>query len=262
MDTHDLVKRQFGPAAQAYATSASHANKDALDALVELVRAGPEDVALDVATGPGNLALALAPHVKRVVASDLTQEMVEEAARRAELAGYQNFEALYAAAEDLPFADGEFTLVTVRVAPHHFADIRQSIAEMARVLAPGGRLLVVDTIAPEDGDMDRDLNSIEAIRDPSHVRNYKASEWRSMIEEAGLTIEHFELGYYDAPNLMDFDDWLRRQNTPPGEAEELRRRMLEASPAFRELLKVKVEGEKIFFTLPQVTLVARKGRSD
>lgn len=257
MDTYEKVKASFGPSARNYATSPSHSNADNLAALCDLVHAGPEDVALDVATGAGNLALALAPRVKRVVASDLTPEMVSESARRASEQGLTNFEAVLAAAEDLPFGDSEFTLATCRVGAHHFADVHKAMAEMARVLKPGGRLCIVDTTAPEDDALDREVNAIELLRDPSHVRNYRASEWVSMTRAAGLQVIEAIEGSYDNGRPMPFEPWLKRIGTSEESSARLRTWFREASPALKQALQIRLEPE-ISFVLPQVILLAVK----
>src|SRR5207249_2291799 len=114
-------------------------------------------------------------------------------------------------AEEMPFPDASFDLYTVRLAPHHFADIRASIREAARILRPGGKYLAADTTSPEDDDLDRQINEIEILRDHSHVRNYRASEWLEMLREAGLEPVFHEVGYMTE---LDLDEWMTRMNTP------------------------------------------------
>src|SRR6185312_14095368 len=103
--------------------------------------------------------------------------------------------------------DESFDIVAVRLAPHHYADIDKGVSEMARVCRKGGKVLVVDTTASEDDDLDRQINELEKLRDSSHVRNYKPSEWRSMMEAAGLTVEYERINFYTEGFEMDFEDW-------------------------------------------------------
>src|SRR5256885_14416691 len=143
-----LVQQQFGAHAAAYATSSVRARGASLGRLVELVRPQPSWQALDVATGAGHTAAAFAPHVARVIASDLTEEMLQEAAKLAKAKGLANMETARADAEALPFEDARFDLVTCRIAPHHFPDIPSFVAEVWRTLKSGGTFALVDNIAP------------------------------------------------------------------------------------------------------------------
>jgi ubiquinone/menaquinone biosynthesis C-methylase UbiE len=259
-DAHQRVQAQFGAAARAYTISAGHGDPAMLARVVELARPHRADRALDVATGAGHTALALAPHVARVVAYDLTPQMLEETARNARARGLRNVETRQGAAEELPFADASFDIVTVRQAPHHFADVRRAVREMARVVSPAGRVVVVDSTSPDDDELDRQYNHIEKLRDPSHVRNYRSSEWREMIEAAGLRIESLVLDYYlENGRPMDFAAWTARMKTPPAAVEELRRLFGGASPRLRAALGIEIAGDAIGFCVPQITIVAVRG---
>jgi SAM-dependent methyltransferase len=256
---HRRVAAQFGAAASAYTTSATHSDPVALGRVVELAAPKLVDVALDVATGAGHTALALAPYVARVVACDLTEPMLAETARNAAARGLANVAVRQGPAEALPFADASFDIVTVRHAPHHFADVRRAVREMARVARPGARVIIVDSRSPEDDALDRQWNRIEQLRDPSHVRNYRPSEWREFVAAAGLTLFADEVGYgNERSNPMDFAAWLRRINTPPGAAAEVERLFRGASPALAEVLRIEVVDGAIFFRVPQITLAAVK----
>ena len=258
-EIHQRVQSQFGAVANAYTVSAGHSDPAMLQVVVDLAQPREGDLALDIATGAGHTALALAPHVSRVTAYDITQQMLEETARNAAARGVTNVDTRRGPAEHLPFEDGSFDIVTVRQAPHHFADVRAAVVEMARVVRPGGRVVIVDSRAPEDPDLDRAFNYIEKLRDPSHVRNYRASEWRVMVAEAGLqVIAEQNDDYTENGRGMDFDVWTRRINTPPGAVEELRRLFRTASPGLVEALRIECRGDEIRFCVPQVILAARK----
>ena len=140
----DLVQQQFGANAAAYATSTVHAKGASLARLVELVKPKADWAALDIATGAGHTALAFAPHVASVIASDLTPEMLVESAKLAAAKGYANMTTAQADAERLPFPDATFDLVTSRIAPHHFPDIPAFLRESRRVLKPGVTLMMVE----------------------------------------------------------------------------------------------------------------------
>lgn len=256
---HEKVQAQFGATAAAYSTSSGHGDQTALNTLVSLADPKPTDAVLDIATGAGHTALAFAPHVSSVVAYDLTEPMLAETAKNATQRGLTNLSTRQGPAEKLPFSDSSFNIVSVRLASHHFADNTAAVREMARVTRPGGRVVVVDNYGPEDEALDAQLQHIEKLRDASHVRSYRLSAWRAFIENTGLTIQREVTGHYtESKRGMDFDDWVRRSKTPPDRVAELRRLFTTASPDLRKLLSIHLDGEAIWFRLPQVTFVAQR----
>jgi ubiquinone/menaquinone biosynthesis C-methylase UbiE len=256
-DQHQLVQNQFGGTASSYATSATHNDAAVLADLVNIVGPTSTEKLLDIASGPGTLALTFAPYVAESVALDLTPSMMELAAARAKEAGYTNVSTVVAPAEALPFADEQFDIVTVRTAPHHFADIKRSVSEMVRVLKTGGRLLVVDTTSPEDDALDLQLNEFEKLRDPSHVRNYRPSEWTAMLTGAGLNITYQRIHTHALGKRLEFEDWTTRMRVSEKDKATLRTLLTAGSPDFRALLDVQ-ESADISFTLPEVTILAGK----
>ncbi len=191
-DHKNAVRDQFGKTARDYVSSPTHASGQDIIRLVELAEAGPEDIALDVATGGGHTALALAPHVRSVVASDLTPDMLAAAKEHIRSKGIENVTFEIADAEAMPFDDASFDIVTCRIAPHHFSDISAFAGEVARMLKPGGRFVMMDSISPDDDTFDAFINELEQRRDKTHVRSYRLAEWFEVLEEAGLVIDHHE----------------------------------------------------------------------
>lgn len=260
---HERVQSQFGAAAAAYGTSLVHADANALQRLVELAEPQAKDSALDIATGAGHTALALAPHVARVIAYDLTREMILETRRHAAARGLANVYTQQGPAEKLPFRDASFDIVTVRQAPHHFADVRSAVCEMARVTRRGGRVVIVDSTAPPGHQNDPELaaqwDRMERLRDPSHVRNYSPSEWRTMVEDAGLRVFAEETGFAtENGGPMSFDGWVRRINTPPEAVAKLTQLFRNASAALAQALHIEIVEDAIFFCVPVITIAARK----
>ncbi|MEO0565007.1 MAG: class I SAM-dependent methyltransferase [Chloroflexota bacterium] len=214
---HDKVKAQFGPQAQKYVTSKVHGQAAELPLLLEMTEPSSDKVALDVATGGGHVALLMAPHMKRVVASDLTQQMLDAAeAFITPQADNVTFEL--AEAENLPFADASFDVVTCRISAHHFSNIFKFVLESARVLRPGGLLVVQDYVAPEDERAAEYLDSFERLRDPSHVKAYSESEWRSALLDAQLMVERVQT---DITHDASFFPFVERMNVPAEAVERL-----------------------------------------
>jgi ubiquinone/menaquinone biosynthesis C-methylase UbiE len=231
----ELVQQQFGPSAEQYVTSAFHAHGDDLKRLVELAAPQGHERVLDVATGGGHTALAFAPLVREVVALDLTQPMLDAASAFITSKGVANVSYRRAPAEELPFDDASFDIVTCRIAAHHFADAAAFARESARVLRPGGIFLLGDHLGLDDPELDAFMDRFERWRDPSHVRAYSEAEWRAFLEPVGLKVEHVEP---ITRNSYDFKDWTARIRTPAHEREALERWLLAAEPRFKQFFAI------------------------
>ncbi len=263
--TKSLVQQQFGAHAAAYATSTVHAKGASLGRLVELVKPAPHWQALDIATGAGHTAAAFAPHVARVIASDVTDEMLAEARKLATAKGFANMETASADAQALPFEAGRFDLVTCRIAPHHFPGIPMFVGEVWRVLKPGGTFALVDNIAPDaestPGFSSAELrnaalayNAFETIRDPSHSRCLGLAEWSGIIADAGFDLVHKERLGKD----MEFQPWAERLGADAATIERLQAMLSDGVPALQTFLRPRLEDGKLWFTLDEAILIARK----
>lgn len=202
--------------AEMYRTSEAHREGPDLDLLVEW--AAGARTALDVATGGGHVARRLRETGIEVVSSDRAPGMHPDVVCRA---------------EDLPFADASFDIVVTRVAAHHYDDVQQAVAEMARVAAAS--VLIVDNVF-----MDEDVEEAERLRDPSHVRNYSEAEWRAFAEQAGLEVADVQL--FEKP--IEFQPWLDRCGCTGDDAAHV-----------RELLGDRVDGDLV--TLDRIALRCR-----
>lgn len=254
-DHKERVRAQFGKSASDYVTSPTHSTGQDITRLVELTEATPEDRALDVATGGGHTALAVAPHAGQVVASDLTPKMLAAAEEHIRSKGVENVSFALADAEALPFDDASFDIVTCRIAPHHFGDVQAFVNEVARVLRPGGRFVLMDSIGPEDNDLDAFINELEARRDPTHVRSYRLSEWFAFIESAGLQIDHHEM----VIRAHEYEIWTARSKMTPEDRQALDEWILASAPAAIDYFGVEIEDGQIQrFIDHKVLLRARK----
>jgi ubiquinone/menaquinone biosynthesis C-methylase UbiE len=187
------AKKIFGKRASFYAASGCHRDPEVLARVVKLSSPEPGFSALDIATGTGHTALALAPHVGFLVGIDVTPEMLGEARRAIPDPLNARIEFALADTHRLPFRDLSFHLLTCRRAAHHFTDILGAMREWKRVVRPGGRIVVDDRSVPDDDVIDECMNELDRYHDPSHVRQYRRGEWRDMLETVGFRIESIEL---------------------------------------------------------------------
>jgi ubiquinone/menaquinone biosynthesis C-methylase UbiE len=237
----ERVRSQFGVATDQYVHSHTHAHGADLQVLVAYVDPKPSDCVLDIATGGGHTALALAPYVHQVLAIDLTPAMLHAAERFIRSRGVTNVSFELADAEALPFAAATFDKVTTRIAPHHFVSVQRYLQEVTRVLKPDGVFVLEDNVAPDDPEIGAFLNKIERQRDPSHVRSYTVAEWLEFIAEAGLTVERYELGR----RPHDFNEWTMLRNMRPPVKHALEHMMLTATPAQRASLQIESENNHV-----------------
>jgi len=230
------LRQQFGGSADAYVASKGHSTGSDLDRLVELAAPTGSDVAVDVATGGGHTALAVSARAGQVVATDLVPEMVQAASRFIRGRDVTNVRFAIADARALPFADGSANLVTCRIAPHHFSDVVGYTHEVSRVLRPGGRLVMIDSIGDDDPDLDAILDRVERWRDPTHVRSYQLERWREMLAAVDLAVDHVE----SFARTHVWDDWTTRSRMTADERTALETYFLSAPAAFQEKYAVTV----------------------
>ncbi len=211
---HD-VQRYFGQHARAYAVSERHARGSDLGRLLDALDPQPGQAALDLATGPGHVALRLAERGLKVTAADLTPEMLAVArAAEQERPLPQPIAWIEADAAQLPCPDGQFDAVVCRRAAHHFPDLPRVLRESRRVLKPGGRLAVSDMTAPA-ASMDA-LNEVERLRDRSHAQAQTVDQWIGHLLDAGFGLQWVEL----TVEPMTREEWLApvAPDSPEGQA--------------------------------------------
>ncbi len=246
------VREQFGAVAAAYAVSAVHASGPDLAKLIEAAELTGSEQVLDMGCGAGHTALAAAPRAARVVAVDVTPEMLQVAEGLARQRGIANIEFRRADVAALPFPDASFDAVTSRFSAHHYADPQQALREAARVLRPGGRLLLVDTMAPETPFLDTFFNAVEYLRDPSHVRNCRISEWARLFDAAGFACETLFAGTIP----LEGENWVERSRTAPERVAAIRAVFAAAPPAAVEAFEIKT-GSDWGWTIPMALLRGR-----
>lgn len=249
-----LAQSNFGAVAGNYVTSKVHASGPDLDWLVEAAALTGGERVLDVATGGGHAAFALAPYAAEIVALDLTRPMLEVAQQEARRRGLSNIRYLEGDAQSLSCADAGFDIVTCRHAAHHFPRVDEAAHEWARVLKPGGKLLLVDSTSPEEPEADALLHKIEILRDPSHVRNHPIAEWTALLSETGLDVQSArEWGLF-----LDIPSWTQRMRTPPAAVARIEELLRSAVPAVRQRLGIEERSGVLGFTLPVALILATK----
>jgi ubiquinone/menaquinone biosynthesis C-methylase UbiE len=246
-----LVQEQFGRHAAQYLTSKSHAQGKSLERLLALTNPGKDWRVLDVATGGGHVAYTFAPHVARVWATDITQEMLDQVKTEAAKRGLSNVRVAYAKAEALPFEDASFDLVTCRIAPHHFDSIPDFLAEVRRVLKPGATAAIVDNVVPA-GAVGDYINAFERLRDPSHLRAWAMEEWRAAFATARLPIAHEE----EIDKTLEFKTWAARYDATTRSL--LLAMLMLAAPEVKASLHPTGDGEAATFRLREGLFVAKK----
>lgn len=249
------AQEQFGRQSRHYGQG--HILENVSDLQSALTHLGLPAVAqvLDVATGGGHTGLFFASLGHQVTLADIAQPMLERAAQAAQTRGLAVQTRLHSA-EHLPYEAASFDLVTCRVAAHHFSSPATFVQETARVLRPGGSLLLIDSIVEDDQpEAEEWIHAVEKLRDPSHHRLITPRQWTRFCSEAGLHVQHREVTRYKQPDL----NWYFEAAATPAEN---RRAVLElvggAPESARRLFSLQEEAGRIVWWWQRLTLVARK----
>ena len=205
---------------------------------------------LDVACGPGLMACAFAQRARRVTGIDLTPAMIEQAKKFQQAQGLANLTWHIGDVLPLPFADASFSVVFTRLSFHHFLDPKAVLTEMVRVCSPGGRVMVVDMFT-RDPDQAEAFNRMEKLCDPSHVRALSLDELSGLFANAGFP--HPAMHFYQ--HEVELEQILQRSFPNPGDAEKVRRMVIEDVGVNR--LGVEVSGRQgsIYYAYPVVIAV-------
>ena len=236
-----------------YAESAPHKFGPSLPKLLELARPLSTDVCLDVGTGTGHTAAALAPFVKKVCGLDPAEGML--AAARAAYGHLDNLEFVPGTSEDTGFENDAFDIVTARHTLHHHPNIPKTLAELGRVLKPGGRLVIVDEITP-DASVEAWYHALEVSRDPTHGRAYLMEAWRAFVEEAGL---EWIVGDAHTVYTLDVESWITRMKPTSKAAEKVRTLFREANEGARARFNIVYKNDNaVTFDMPMALILAVK----
>jgi ubiquinone/menaquinone biosynthesis C-methylase UbiE len=239
VEAHEqVVEAQFGPRARAYVESAVHAHGADLNAIETLARELRPEAALDLGAGGGHVSYTMARHARRVVAADLSREMLAAVAATARDKGLSNIETVEAPAERLPFEDATFDFVASRFSTHHWRDFEAGLREARRALKHGGRAAFVDAYAPGPALFDTHLQAVELLRDHSHVRDYTFAQWLDALAQAGFAVEACRTWRL----RMDFPVWIARMRTPDENVKAIRALQIAASAETKAHFAIEPDG--------------------
>ena len=252
----DRVRAQFGASSDAYATSDVHARGESLDVLLANIECQSDWLAVDIATGAGHTALAFAPAVQSMIASDITEPMLTKTMELANQYTIENLSTCIADAEVLPFDDQSVDLLLCRLAFHHFPNPTQAISEMARVARPGAILGFTDNFCVSDQAAAAAYNHFEQTRDPSHVEVYPRDQLVAWFSQAGFQLEFEQC----LTKEFAFRPWADRQHCSKATQQDLLQQLDQLADIAASFLKPRTNGNETFFTLHEIVLVGRKSQ--
>jgi ubiquinone/menaquinone biosynthesis C-methylase UbiE len=251
--THqDLILDQFTRQAAPFSAAAMIMDEAVLRLIVETASPRPDDSVLDVACGPGLVVCAFAPHVHRATGIDLTPAILEQARKAAGQRDLHNVAWDRGDVYALPYDDGSFSIIITRYSFHNLLDPLSALREMARVCAPGGRILVVDAYAPEDPAQAAEYNRIERLRDPSHARALNLSELTTLFGRCGLPWPR--ITRYELP--VELHELLSRAFPNSGDEAEIAAAFTASAADGRLGIPVRCDGEAIRITYQAAILAA------
>ena len=188
MDTLQRNQQAFEGQSKGFSSQGdTYADEEGLAWMLAELPMAADANALDVATGTGEFARALAPHVSSVIGVDATDAMLERGRCFVRENGIENIEFREGIVQALPFEAQAFDIVASRYAFHHFEDPEPVVSEMARVCRTGGHVIIVDIVSPEKS-MAEEYNHYERLCDPSHTRCLDFEELQSLFRQSGLEV--------------------------------------------------------------------------
>ena len=238
MKQDSLAAEQFGLTAHAYLSSSVHSQGTDLQRLTALARSRRSPIALDLGCGAGHAGFAMAQGGAQVTAYDLSTEMLAVVDGEIECRGMAGMRTQQGRAERLPFADASFDLIATRFSAHHWTDVSAALREVRRVLRADATLVVIDAVAPEAALFDTLLQTVELLRDASHVRDYRVSEWTAMLQAADFAPPAVDT--WTLP--MEFATWVLRMRTPALRVEAIRDVLARAADEATRHFRIQSDG--------------------
>ncbi len=235
----ETLRKEFTHQSESFSRAAVTRMPETLGSLVDLVPSDGEADWLEVASGPGIVARAIAPKVGSVLGVDMTPAMVALATRDVERDGFGNVSFAQGDATALDLADDRFGGAVTRFSLHHIPVPGRVLAEVARVVRPGGFVVVADHVADADSGAAAWHQEIERLRDPSHWACLTPERIVEAGRAAGLELDHEDL----IPFEIDFEEWLSRGSGGESAA-ELVEAQLSRPPAGAERFRLLTTGDE------------------
>jgi len=249
----NIIQDNFGKAAANYASAAIHSLGEDLQWMVEVADLKGTEHVLDVGTGAGHAAFAMAPYVATVEGIDITPQMLQQSEAGALERKLDNVKFSLGDVESIPRDDATYDIVVSRWCAHHYQSVQKAVAEIARVLKPNGQFILIDSCVPPQARVDTIINTLEFLRDVGHVRNYQIQEWLAFTESVGL---HGEVLNEWALRL-DGENWVQRIHTPTIHVQAIQALLSSLDAETRQTLSV-TDGENWGFNLPAFMMRAIK----
>jgi ubiquinone/menaquinone biosynthesis C-methylase UbiE len=252
-----IIQREFGRQAEAFSQSQAMREKGGLEILPALVGVKPSHRVLDIACGPGFVALEFAKHARQVIGADLTAAMLKKARALAHREGLNNVTFRRADVNHLPFADGSFDVVVTRASFHHFPCPDRVLAEMVRVLKKKGKILISDNTSKNDPAKSRLHNLIERLRDPSHAETLPLRTWRALFKNADLRVVKEK----KLVQRRNAENWMELTQTPRTLRQRIHRLFAESMRGDKTGQNVRFVNGKIVFDMNyHIFVLARDAR--
>lgn len=249
---HKVNQQQYGNKSEAYLNSTVHAQGIEFAKMQNLIQQHQFKNILDLGCGGGHVTYQMAPYVDQVMAYDITPEMVSLVIDQAKQKGLQNVSGQVGGAESLNFSDQYFDCIISRYSAHHWQSVPQAMREIHRVLQPHGKVIMFDIVGNSNPILDTFIQTIEIIRDPSHVRDYSLAEWMVFAEQAGFRVETVEKQSLE----LNFQTWVERMQTPEDAVSTIRYLQSKVSDQVRDYFQIQPDGtfssEAVYLVLSKI----------
>lgn len=250
----EAVQRQFRRQAEAYSAMPIVTDPEFLSYIVSISGVCKSDNVIDVASGPGFVAMAFAPHCGRVIGLDATDRFVARATDEAARRRLDNVSFMLGDAERMAFPEHAFDVAVCRFAFHHFPRPAVVLAEMRRVVRPGGAIVLVDMVAAEDPVKAAYHNELERLCDPSHARALPASEFERMFSRQGLELTYKQT----VKSTYSLEDWMAHGAPTPDRAARILEMMEASATSDKSGLNVRITNGRLFFSHTGASYVMRR----
>lgn len=235
---HHVSQNQYQDKSEAYLNSQVHAQGIEFEKMRQCIQQNQFKHILDLGCGGGHVSYQVADLSETTIAYDVTAEMVNLVCEQAKAKGLSQIQGKQGGAEKLPFADQSFDCVISRYSAHHWQHVGQAMQEIYRVLKPKGKVIFVDILGNSQPVLDTFLQTIEMIRDPSHVRDYSLQEWMQFAEYAGFSIEQVDKQKLN----LNFESWVSRMQTPESHIHTIRDLQKKVSDTVKQYFQIQNDG--------------------